>query len=205
MTPLRLLVYDRTCVNPAGVGLSNAWRAGAHLYRSLGRLDACFGASSWSEALGFVRDTARRLERPIQQIQYWGHGRRGRALIDRDVLDRHALGSSLRPLLDEIRALCTRIDDEPLLWFRTCESLGGHSGHDFAHALGEYFGRSIAGHTYVIGFWQSGLHSLAPGKTPHWSAREGLRDDDESAVALPSSPALPHTIQCLQGRVPPGW
>src|SRR4029453_11679903 len=68
--PLRLLVFDRTCA-----GLSVAWRAGAVLYRSLGRLDQARGVSMWTEALDWLLHVAP--GRSIGEIQYWGHGNWG--------------------------------------------------------------------------------------------------------------------------------
>ncbi|MCA9492442.1 MAG: hypothetical protein KC621_21060, partial [Myxococcales bacterium] len=93
---MKLLIYDRTCLRS---GLTACWVAGAALYAGIGRIDAARGAASWSEALGWL--TTVRPEAPIDEIQYWGHGRWGRALIDQDVLDGSALlrGHALYELL----------------------------------------------------------------------------------------------------------
>ena len=141
-------------------------------------------------------------------MQYWGHGRRGRAFVAGDSLDLDSLrGSSAR--LERLRAVRSAFTTAPAargLWFRTCETLGGESGQAFARAYSDFFTQRVAGHTHVIGFWQSGLHSLMPGASPGWSAHEGLRDAAApDAVALDSAPGLPHTIHCLQGTIPAGW
>lgn len=203
--PLRLLVFDRTCAGRGALpGLSDAWRSGSLLYRGLGRIDAAHGVSSWHDALDWLVREAERRGQPIDEVQVWGHGRRGRGLVDRDVLDVSALRPGAR-LHEPLRALRAAFAPASTgFWFRTCESLGGVIGQDFARAWTDFFGHRLAGHTHVIGFWQSGLHSLAPGAQPSWSTLEGVRSN-ENEVALPSSPFLPRTIHCLQGAVPRGW
>jgi hypothetical protein len=58
----------------------------------------------------------------------------------------------------------------------------------------------------VIGFWQSGLHSLLPGQQPGWSVDEGLIPSDPPApYARGSRPGAPNTITCLHGRIPDGF
>jgi hypothetical protein len=82
--------------------LSLAWRAGARLYRAQRRIDAARGVGSWEGALDWLAS----FDEPIAEIQYWGHGRWGRALIDRDdVLDAAALsaGHRLRAPLEAVR------------------------------------------------------------------------------------------------------
>jgi len=206
MRPLRLLVFDRTCTGSGRrPGLSDAWRAGKGLYGALGRLDGGRGVASWAEALAWLEQRSRDAGTPIGEVQFWGHGRRGRAMVDRESLD---LGS-LRPGASHFDALC-KLRSRLLpaagssIWFRTCETLGGPAGHTFAPALADFLGARVAGHTHVIGFWQSGLHSLQPGALPHWPEDEGVLEDPAS-VAAGSSPLAPHTIQCLRGTIPAGW
>jgi hypothetical protein len=198
-SPLRLLVYDATQAQrpPRLLGLS--WRAGASLYRARGLLDAAFGATNFEAALEFLAQA----ERPIEEIQFWGHGKWGRALIARESFDRSALapGHRLRPKLDAVRE---RLVPGALVWFRTCETLGARAGQDFARALGDFWGARVAGHTYSIGFWQSGLHALAPGGTPDWDPGEGLAagTPEHPEGAHTSGPNRPNTITCLTGRLP---
>jgi hypothetical protein len=202
---LRLLIYDRTCGGRAGLpGLSHAWGAGRHLYRGLGRIDAGFGAASWSEALDWLAGV--RATRPIGEIQFWGHGRFGCALIAGEVLDLHALspGHPLHERLARIRDRMLRGRDG-LWWFRTCETFGGTAGHAFARAWTQFFACRAAGHTHVIGVWQSGLHALLPGAEPTWSVDEGLAASASAPAALPSRPGAPNTIHFLSGRIPPGF
>ena len=206
---LRLMVYDRTCVaKHIPVGLSTAWAAGSVLYRGLQRLDAAFGATSWDDALAWL--AAHEPERRIAEIQYWGHGRWGRVYIAKDVLDASAFAaSSGHPLSSRLAAVRERLlpGAEALVWLRTCESFGAAAGHDFAARLADGLGARVAGHTFVIGALQSGLHGLLPGHTPDWPADEGIAEGtpEKPARAHGSGIRRPHTITCFEGAVPPSW
>lgn len=194
------MVYDRTCRGRYGVGLTHSWIAGAALYKGLGRFDAAAAASSWAEALAFLQS----FSAPIREIQYWGHGKWGRALIDRDVLDESALSPG-HPHYDALARVRDRlVQGDSLIWFRTCETFGKEVGHSFATSLSRFTGGRVAGHTYVIGPFQSGLHSLRPGQAPGWSTTEGLDPQNERA-GLMSTPWAPNTITCLHGRIPEGF
>jgi hypothetical protein len=121
---MRVMVYDPTCVRSLGrPGLSKFWRAGAVLYGSvLRRFDAWSPARSWDEALRWIART--NPAEPIDEIQYWGHGKWGCALIDRDVFDQRAL-SATHSLNASLRAIEARMRGrDALFWFRTCETLG---------------------------------------------------------------------------------
>jgi hypothetical protein len=200
---LRLLVYDATC-RELGVGLSDAWYAGSVLYRALGRFDHVLGARSWHEAWHWLAEIAPG-ER-IAEVQYWGHGNWGNARLGGERLDidwlepRHAQAAALNALRD-------RLASDALFWFRTCETFGAERGQDFARAFVDRFGCRAAGHTFIIGWWQSGLHSLAPGEVPTWPNDEGLRDGTPNAPerARWSQPWAPNTVSCLRGHIPDGF
>jgi hypothetical protein len=194
---MRLLVFDRTCPR-----LSIAWRTGARLYRALSRIDVAKGVASWDEALGFVAE-----QDTIDELQYWGHGRWGMALVDgKGVLDARALvpGHALHGRLEAMRE---RLAPNALIWFRTCETFGAAAGHDFAMRLADWSGARVAGHTHVIGLHQSGLHGLVPGSRPAWSPTEGLAEGtaDAPVRAKGSRPWAPRTITCFDGAVPAAW
>jgi len=199
VAPLRLLVYDATQARRPPRLLGWSWRVGARLYEARGLLDTSYGATSFDEALDFLA----RAERPIGEIQFWGHGKWGRALIDRESFDRSTLAPAhrLRPKLDAVRE---RLAPEALIWFRTCETLGARPGHDFARALADFTGARVAGHTFVIGYFQSGLHALSPGETPSWDPTEGLAAGtaERPERAHASSLDQPNTITCFTGRLP---
>lgn len=197
------MVYDRTCSGHWGLpGLTASWRAGGWLYRALGRLDGWTGASSWPEALAWLASFEP--GRPLGEIQYWGHGTWGRVLLNGRSLDIDALkpGHPLQPSLAAIRSRLSGPD--ALWWFRTCETFGTDAGHRFATEWTRYFGCRAAGHTFIIGPWQSGLHVLAPGDEPDWPVTEGVRELAEGRPrARWSGPFAPNTITFLHGR-PPG-
>ncbi len=201
------MVYDRTCRGRAILpGLSHAWASGGALYRGLGRLDAYRGVGSWDEALAWL--AAYSPGRRIAEIQYWGHGKWGAARVGDQALDRAALRPThtLRQGLDRVAARL-RPGAGGLFWFRTCETFGGEPGHEFAEAFTNVMGCRTAGHTYIIGHFQSGLHSLLPGDRPTW------RTDEAIIAGTPRDPLRaawsrrrePNTITFLHGRIPDGY
>lgn len=201
---LRLVVYDATQTRRRPRALGYSWQAGCVLYRALGRVDAAFGARSFAEAFAWLRN--HEPTRPIGELQFWGHGRWGRVFIEREPLDREVLRAS-HPHHAEFCAFRERLSPDALLWFRTCETLGARAGRDFAVALGDATGARVAGHTFEIGFFQSGLHCVLPGVAPRWSESEGLARGSaaQPELALPSSPYAPRTITCLSGTIPLGF
>ena len=195
---MRVIVFDRTCVRTRG-RLSPVWAAGARLYRGIGRVDAVQGVASWDEGLDWL--AAQR--EPIREIQYWGHGKWGLGYVGEDVLDASAF-TARRARLEAVRE---RLAPDPLIWFRTCETFGAKAGIDFAARLADFFGARVAGHTYIIGFSQSGLHGLAPGARADWSPEEGLAEGTPEAPvrAKWSRPWRPRTVTALTGAVPEEW
>lgn len=201
----RVLLYDRTCSGP-GVrpGLSTVWGAGATLYRTAGRIDVAHGVTSWDEAARALETAAPSAD--IEEVQYWGHGRFGRIFVARDCLSATSLGLAPARFFAVLRDRL-RPSARALFWMRTCEAFGGRPGHDFAARLADFLGVPVAGHTYVIGFWQSGLHGLLPGAAPSWSPEEGVKEGTGGAPRLGawSTPLEPRTISCLEGSVPNEW
>ena len=175
---MRVVVYDKTCPK-----LGRVWAAGARLYRRMGWTDDAHGVASWREALAWLG------ERDVRELQYWGHGKWGTFLVDR------------APVRVEDVAPLRGLS---LFWLRTCESFGACAGHDFAMRLGDTLGARVAGHTYVIGFRQSGLHVLSPGERPSWPVSEGLAagTPEEPERAHGSSFRAPGTITALTPRLP---
>ncbi len=195
---MRVVVYDKTCVKTRG-RLSPIWAAGTRLYRALRRIDAAHGVASWDEALAWLGSRAE----PLDEIQYWGHGKWGRALIGDESFD----ASSLHTRRAQLDAVRERLAPKALIWFRTCETFGATAGIDFAERLAEYTGAHVAGHTYIIGFHQSGLHGLAPGCRADWSADEGIAEGSpaDPQRAKWSRPWRPRTITALTPAVPAAW
>jgi len=198
---MRVIVYDRTCVRTRG-HLTPAWASGSLLYRGLGRIDATHGVESWAEAFAWI---ATRPD-PVTEIQYWGHGTWGGAWVASDRFDADALTPAHR-LRAPLEAVRDRLAPDALVWFRTCETLGTPRGIEFGERLADFLGARVAGHTYVIGFHQSGLHGLAPGMRADWAPDEGVAEGTPEAPtrAKSSRPWAPRTITCLHGQVPPQW
>lgn len=207
-TGLRLMIYDKTCTGVRGRGLSEVWWAGALLYGGLGRLDAWRGVGGWDEALDWLGtfSPAGREGARIAEIQYWGHGNWGVVKIGADRLDAASLAEG-HPHRRGLLRIRERLAPGALLWFRTCDTLGAARGQAFARGLTGLLGCDVAGHTHIIGPWQSGLHRLRPGAAPHWSASEGLAagTPEQPERSTWSSPTRPNTITCLHNRVPAGW
>lgn len=198
MKPLRLMVFDKTD------RLTPAWASGSLLYRALGRLDATKGVTSWEEAFDWL--AAVDPSRPIGEIQYWGHGKWGSALVDRTSFDASVLAPG-HALSKKLAAIKERLAENALFWFRTCETFGAAPGIDFAERLADHLGARVAGHTFIIGVTQSGLHGLHPGVRADWSNEEGLAEGtpDAPVRALWSNRKAPRTITCFDGSVPDDW
>jgi hypothetical protein len=201
---LRLIVYDATGHGRAPVQplLTASWVAGVELYRRYPRMlraDASFGASSWTDALAWLCSV--QPDERIDEIQYWGHGLPGRVMIAADVFGVDSLAGT-SPHAADLDALAYRLHQDSLVWLRTCGAFAGDVGHAFAVALAARFGCRVAGHTFVIGPLQSGLHTLKPGQKPGWSTTEGLTPQ---GALLPSSTTAPNTISALHGRIPAGY
>jgi hypothetical protein len=194
---VRHVVFDRT-----QRALTAAWRAGVRLYGGLRRIDRAHGAASWAEALDAVLAAGE----VVDELQFWGHGKWGAALFDGQPLDASALAPG-HPLHPRLEALRERLAPDALVWLRCCESFGAERGLDLAERLAGWLGVRVAGHTHVIGAWQSGLHGLAPGARPDWPAGEGLAEGTPAAPARAhgSGPFRPRTVTCFAAAVPPGW
>jgi hypothetical protein len=203
---LRLGVYDRTERGRGPLlGLSHVWGAGSSLYRGTGKLDHTFGAASWEEALAWLGSVAPGQE--VAEVQFWGHGNWGSARVHGEKLDEAALDRGHRHHDALLRVRDRLSGPEALWWFRTCETFGADPGQRFAARFADLLGCKVAGHTYIIAFWQSGLHLLEPGAVPHWSTREGLAQGTPAAPerALWSGRRQPCTVTCLTSAVPPSW
>ena len=199
--PLRLLLYDATCRGtPWFPGLTHSWIAGAWLYRLLGRIDRSRGVESWAEGLDWLAGIE--ADRSVEEIQFWGHGKWGQLRVDGEILEVSAIdtGHRWRPKLEAIRRRLTGPD--ALWWFRTCETFGCRPGHEFARRWTDFFDCRAAGHTFIIGPWQSGLHHIRPGQSPDWPVDEGLAEGtpDDPQRALWSKPWSPNTITCFHNR-----
>ena len=217
--PLRLVVYDATDTAPVAIpritrgvdgsaegtgGLTRFWRLGAGLHRGSGRADAALGARSWTEALAWAVAQSDAAGAPIAELQLWGHGGWGYMAMGSERLDaqtsRGALGT-------EVDALARVLAPGALVWLRCCSAFGTRAGQDFAVSLADTLGARVAGHSYIIGIWQSGTHSVAPGSAAEWDPLEGVERDAHGKTlgAAVSSARAPRTLHCFRPGLPAGW
>ena len=202
---LSALIYDRQCRGPGPTRwLGRSFVVGAALHGLSRRFDVVIPARDWPTALADL--LARTEGRTLDEIQFWGHGKWGEALIGQDRLDARTIATG-GALHDPFCTLAPRLaGPDATLWFRTCETFGAHRGQTFARAISDLLGCSVAGHTHIIGPWQSGLHRLRPGQRPAWSPDSGLRKGSAEAPqqARWSRPGLPRSVSCLR-RALPSW
>jgi hypothetical protein len=214
---LRLMVYDETDIKRTfsyksldgeteqldiDIGLSHSWFAGGYLYRALGQVDYFKGFSSWDSALEWLATVGG--DKPIAEIEYWGHGSPGKVWLNGKHLNEQAFSGVYA---NRLKAVVARLKPSSTVWIRSCSVFAGQPGHKLARAWATGFGCRVAAHTHIIGPWQSGLHSIQPGQEPSWSDREGIL---AGTAAKPtkmktSTPWAPNTITCLRSDIPKGW
>ena len=186
---MRVAVYDK---NP-GTGIWQAflaftWLAGCFLHKLFGKLDDYYGATSWEEAFKWLETRPK----PLNVIQYWGHGSPGTAWL-----------AQMKLPQDMFKRLVKSTDQASLVWFRTCSTFNGKPGYDFSEYLTKLLSCTVAGHTRTIGVLQSGLHTRKPGQAPSCPL-------DEADVGHPWFVGLGlqwgnNTILCLRASIPEGW
>jgi hypothetical protein len=217
---LRLMIYDAEAGKSGTPFLPFVWRTGGGLYRLLGRFDAYQGFGTWFAALEWLVEVG--APAPIAEIQFWGHGKWGYAVMGTQHFNQRCFTDS--DWQGRLRAVAARLIhrdslgdamSDPALdattpigwWFRSCETFGANAGQRFARDCADFFGCRVAGHTHEIGYYQSGLHSLAPGEDPYWESDEGIAEgtpqDPRSSVK--SRRKRPNTVSCFDGQVPDGW
>lgn len=186
------------------LGLTYTWLAGGRLFRLLRRFDHCEGFTSWAEALDWLASFGG--DQPIGEIQYWGHGSPAKVWM---VEGREALtaDSPFGDHADAFAAIKKRLAPEARIWLRCCSVFAGERGHEFAKAWASYFNRPIVAHTFIIGFWHSGLHTMYPDSEPHWPKMEGIMSGtaEKPTKLATSSRAAPCTTWFLNNHVPAGW
>jgi hypothetical protein len=177
---MRVLLYDNTD------RLTIFWAAG----RYLSKWDAVISASSWKDALEQLWE----LDKPVMELQFWGHGAEGFPLID---------GFPLSTELQKELAEACDFQPESVVWWRACDVFSGERGQRFAVSFCQIAGCSHVGHTRVISWpwpiFHSGGHGIRPGATPHWDVTEGEEDNDGSG------PSKPNTCLVTRMKVPESW
>jgi len=225
--PLRIMIYDDTETSAqlsqlealvpesldfdlddidfrVPVGLTTAWTAGGKFYKAMRWVDVCKGFGDWASALDWIAG----LEpgREIAQIQIWGHGSPGRSWMAGKALSASSLGPGA-PFNAVLRHIASRMTDDGVIWFRNCGVFAGRRGQDFARTWANELGVRIAAHTFIIGAFQSGLHTLGPDEKPRWPDDEGIAEGtpDHPLKLRNSMPWSPNTVFMLSSGVPRNW
>lgn len=149
---LRVLVYDTT--QTGWPPLSALWRTGALISGA----DVVIPASGWADAY----DALAEIDRPVDQLQVWGHGYPGQPLINGRSVDLVQLSQSLRT-----------IHPRTEVWFRACDVAMGQSGHTFMRAAVARLKCTVVAHCAVVAWpnpaWQAQICALRPGEDVWWS------------------------------------
>jgi len=198
---LDLLFFDRS--DWAGKQLRMSWITGGLFYRLFRGVEVTRGFLDWPDAIEWLSTVEE--DKKINSIQFWGHGSPGRVWINGEYLSiRSLLPTS--PHRDLLLKLKSRLTPESTIWFRSCNVFAGKEGQMFATAFCQFMNCRIAAHTFIVGPWQSGLHTINPGEQPSWSKEEGVgKNPDGTTKLLWSKPWSPNTIFCLTGKIPKGW
>lgn len=178
---MKVCIYD--AAEKSATGWS--WAVGAKLF--LWSFDRVVGVRSIQESIKALSDCTK----PITELQLWGHGAPGAPYIAGRAVDQFVM-EAWAVYLAEVR----------LVWFRSRSVFFGGKGELFAMAWAKQFrGFSciVAGHTHVVGPWQSGLYTLQHGQAPSWPKYDG------DPAALKSGRKQPRTIACTRMSVPKGW
>lgn len=150
------------------------------------------GVKSWNEASVKLNAVVRPGTR-IKELQIWGHGEPGKPLI---------AGKPPVSVLPTFMELLARlVTPGSLVWFRSCSVFFGEKGRAFAERTANELNCRVAGHSHVIGPWQSGLFSVAPGMHQGWVDPEPMVDWRDHK----SGPFQPRTIFCARMAVPESW
>lgn len=182
---MKIIVYDATDVIPNELELGDSWKLGSAFYLLRKKADLVIPATSWNQAIAKLND----IDKPITEIQFWGHGKPGTFFI---------AGKPLTQVL--INQMNFKVDK--LIWFRSCATFCGYIGRDFADRMAKKFNCTIAGHTHNIALFHSGLHTASPLRPASWPSDEGFTKEGKPKD---SSFFAPNTITCLHSEVPKGW
>lgn len=199
--PLNIMFYDSS--DWAGKDLRTSWVVGGALYKLCGKVDLYSGFQSWFSALQWLLEVSQKNK--IASIQFWGHGTPGNVWINESTLSLASISinAQQRQLLQSIK---NNLDSNTTFWFRSCNVFTGKHGQLFAKSFSNFMNCKVAGHTFIIGPWQSGLHTITPGQQPTWPIGEGMdQNKDGKTKLLWSKPWSPNTITCMNSEIPEDW
>lgn len=195
MKTAKCIIYDRTVRSPV---LWLTWRLWAWFLLLTRRVSRVYGAASVSDAMSYLVHTYFLEAVEWQQVQFWCHGRPGQVLIGQTTLTKNCTADEWATLKD----LSEVIPRDCMVWFRSCSTFAGPAGKEFANWIAATLACHVAGFTYTIWFFQSGLRCVGwvgQARFPNdvqivpadWSALEG-------GTGVLSWPWKPRTISALQ-------
>lgn len=198
---LDLMFYDSS--DWAGKQLRFSWITGGKFYKLFRSVEHHDGFDNWIDALNWISEVEP--NKKINSIQFWGHGSPGRVWINGDALSIRSLTYD-SPHYYFLKKIKERLATDSTIWFRSCNVFTGSDGKFFSIAFSQFMQSRIAGHTYIVGPWQSGLHTIKPGQRPSWNISEGLKKEEDGKIKkLWSMPWEKNTIFCLTNKIPEGW
>lgn len=170
------------------------------LYRTFCHTKLVKGFDSWSDALHWVNGVE--YGHPIRSLQVWGRGGFGSVFIGERCLNIRALSTESH-FYGDLVTLRARLTPDATIWFRSSHTFGSDIGQRFAEAFTKFMGCTVAGHTYGLNAFHSGLRTLEPGTKPDWPELEGLVDArDGTMQKAGSAPWFPRTILFTQNTIP---
>jgi hypothetical protein len=181
---VKVIIYDAS----VGGFLGASWASWAKVQAARGW--KVLGVKSWDDAIGKLTQRLLFEDGSVDEIQLWGHGSPGIPLIGGEQITTNVVVVLRRVLTAG-----------SLVWFRMCSVFFGEKGRQFAEQTSRILGCRVAGHTHIIGPFQSGLYSVSPGKGTDWD----LRYDATPWRKVVSGWWEPRTILCTRMSVPEGW
>lgn len=198
---LDIMIYDSS--DWAGKQLRLSWITGGKFYKMFRGIEHHQGFDNWPEALKWICTIEP--DKKINSVQFWGHGTPGRVWMNGDYLSARSILKKSEHH-ESLLMLKDRMDEDSVFWFRSCNVFAGQEGHLFGMTISKMLECRIAAHTYIVGPWQGGLHTIGPDEKPFWSIEEGLKKKkDGTYKPLWSMPWTKNTLFCLTGKIPKGW
>lgn len=183
---MKVAVYDK---NPgegwSNKGLALSWLVGCFLAKLFGAIDEYHGATSWEDAIAWLKSKGE-----LDEIQYWGHGSPGQIWLSGKALAVNDLAG-------------IKMSEDGLVWWRVCSSFQALRGMTFASRVSKLLNCDVAGHTRIIGLVQGGLHVWKKDQMlPSWLLEEG----EPASTWFPSWLKWDkRSILCFRMSVPKGW
>ena len=198
---LDIMIYDSS--DWAGKELRFSWITGGKFYKLFHSVEHNAGFDNWIDAIDWILSVEP--DRKINSIQYWGHGSQGKVWMNGSNINVRSFVDSSE-LNKKLILLKKRLTPESVIWFRCCNVFAGNEGKYFSIISSQFFECKIAAHTFIVGPWQSGLHTISPGSRPTWPINEGLEIQDDGTIKkLWSTPWAPNTVFCLSNKIPEDW